>query len=81
MTELNSLLELVNKLSPLGIAGLLAVIVFLLVKSRGQMDSLQSNHLHELPEMKDSLQRIEVTLAQGFTELKTVLRERKPRKR
>jgi hypothetical protein len=80
MTELLALLELLNKFSPLGLAALLAVIVvFLLVKGGTQMDKLQNNHLHDLPEMRESLQRIEVTLAGGFSELKTVLRERKPR--
>jgi hypothetical protein len=36
MAELVALLELLNKYSPLGLAALLATIVFLLVKSRTQ---------------------------------------------
>lgn len=53
MTEL---IRALSALTPLGLAGMLAVIIFLQVRNQRK---LTSNHLHDLPDMVASLSRIE----------------------
>lgn len=48
-----------NALTPLGLAGGLAYVIFLLVRNQRR---LTSNHLHDLPDMAQALIRIEATL-------------------
>lgn len=61
-----SLLTALNALTPLAIVGLLAVIIFMLVRQKSQTDnklvSISDNHLSGLPEMSEALHRIEITL-------------------
>ena len=81
MTEVLELLKAANGLSPLAIIGLLAVAIILMAKGRKEvntrMDMLADNHLHEIPllvensnKTVETLQRIEVRLAEGFASLK-----------
>jgi hypothetical protein len=59
-------LNALNTLSPLAVIGLLAYVVYLLVNNRKEtttkLDEVTSNHLHELPEIADTLRRIESAL-------------------
>ena len=63
MESLIPLLGTLNSLSPLGIIALLGVIIFMLVKGKGEVagkvDVLAENHLHDVG---DSLRRIEALL-------------------
>lgn len=68
------LLALLNSFSPLGVIALLAYIVYLLVNQRQQVHAIKTNHLHGLPEMLEILHRIELTLVEGFAELRTTLK-------
>lgn len=74
-------LKILNEFSSLGIIGLLTVAIIMLVKGKTSMfkevDTIKNNHLHELPEMaeslnniKDTLQRIEVKMGEDFAHIK-----------
>ena len=65
-----NLLPQLNTLSPLGVIALLGLIIFMLVKAKAakvEMDTkvsnIAENHLHGLPEMTESLKRIESVLS------------------
>ncbi len=49
------LVTALNALTPLGLAGGLAYIIYVLAKQKKQVSNLQTNHLHELPEMAADL--------------------------
>ena len=81
MDTVVTLLSLLNSLSPLAVIGLLGVIIFLLVKGKervsAQVETLATNHLHELPSiaetlrrMEETLQRMEVRMSEDFAWLK-----------
>lgn len=66
MGGLVELLQTLDKLSPIGVIALLGLIIFLLVRAKDakiEMDKkvslISENHLSGLPEMADSLRRIE----------------------
>lgn len=73
MEWLASLVLQLNSLTPLAIIGLLGVIIFLLVRSKQQVNHLKHNDLHNLPEMLAILQRIEVRLAEEFSWMRAKL--------
>lgn len=85
MTEsLISLLTTLNSLSPLAVIALLGTIIFLLVKGKtaadGKVETIASNHLHELPSMSEdirsiaeTLRRMETTMASEFSYLRARL--------
>jgi hypothetical protein len=53
------MLNVLNSLQPLGVIGLLAVVIFLLVKNRSEVAEIGDNHLHDLPAVVASLGRME----------------------
>lgn len=59
METLKTVIEVLNSLSPLGLAGLLGFIIWKLVQSGRSLDAVKENHLHPLPEMVATLERIE----------------------
>lgn len=65
MDALTELLKVVNSFSPIGVAALLGLVLFYQVKnakkSEDSFDVLASNHLHDLPMILETLQRMEVT--------------------
>ena len=61
---LSQLLGYLNALTPLGLAGGLAYIVYLLVGKRGPINSISDNHLSSLPDMVATLERIEKALCE-----------------
>ena len=64
--SLIALLATLNTLSPLAIIGLLGTIIFMMVKGKTATDekvhTIASNHLHELPEMAETLRDMNRTL-------------------
>ena len=74
MDAIATLLEIVNSLSPLAVIALLAIVIFLLVRGKQevsqQVTTISDNHLHEVA---DVLQRIEVTLAENFSYIRSKL--------
>lgn len=79
MESLNSLLQILNTLSPLAVIALLAVIIFMLVQQQKgvakqeQVNEIRDNHLHDLPAMLETLQRIEVKLGEEFAFIRAKL--------
>ena len=73
MDWLISFLNTLNNLTPLAVIALLGVVIFILVKGKGhaatkkQMTSLKENDLHYLPEMVETLRRIEMSLSDNFS--------------
>ena len=74
MNPIITFLTTLDSLSPLAVIALLGTIIFMLVKgktaSAKALQTVQTNHLHELPEMADTLRRIETRMAEYFTYIK-----------
>ena len=69
-----SLLATLNSLSPLAVIALLGLIIFMMVKAKTdtsavdqKVTDLGTNHLHCMPEMLETLQRIEVKMGEEFS--------------
>lgn len=81
MDEIKTLLETLNSLSPLAVIGLLGTIIFMLVNgktaSAKALHTVQTNHLHELPEIADTTRRMSETLQRIDTKLDVLLRDSK----
>ena len=74
-----TLLNTLNTLSPLAVIGLLAVIIYVIVyrqPSKQELNVIKTNDLHYLPEMADSLQRIEVNMRENFAYIRATLERR-----
>jgi len=74
MDTIIELLKLLNSLSPLAVIALLGLIIYKQVKdkpaSEASVEEIKSNHLHEMPEILATLQRIEVNLGEEFAYIK-----------
>jgi hypothetical protein len=74
MESLISLLTTLNSLSPLAVIALLATIIYKQVKDKpateASVDEIKHNHLHDLPEILATLQRIESKLSEEFGYIK-----------
>ena len=75
LQELITLLDTLSKMSPLAIIGLLATIVWMLVKNQKQTETIHAgqekiatNHLHGLPDMAATLERIEKAISEQTRE-------------
>lgn len=79
MEPLVTLLASLNALSPLAVIALLAVIIYKQVQGHTQVATLKSNDLHEMPEMAESLRRIEVMLATEFSYIRARLNGGSPK--
>jgi hypothetical protein len=70
MTEsLISLLQTLNSLSPLAIIGLLGTVIYLMVYKQPTAQDfhrLTTNDLHELPQIAETLRRMEVSMQENF---------------
>lgn len=69
MDALTAFLNTLNTLSPLAVIALLGLVIFMLVKAKEakvdvdrKVATITDNHLHGLPDMAESLKRIEGTL-------------------
>ena len=76
------LLQTLNTLSPLGVIAMLGLVIFMLVKAKSaksdmdeQIALISHNHLSGLPEMAESLRRIE-SLLQTMNDNTTYIRAR-----
>lgn len=76
------LLQTLNTLSPLGVIAMLGLVIFMLVKAKSaksdmdeQIALISHNHLSGLPEMAESLRRIE-SLLQTMNDNITYIRAR-----
>jgi len=45
LSTIESILNLVNAMTPISVAGLLGVIIFLMVRKKGPIQQIQTNHL------------------------------------
>lgn len=81
MDAIIEFLNTLNSLSPLAVIGLLGTVIYMLVKGRtatdAKVETIASNHLHDLPEavdilrrMEATLQRIEVRMGEDFAHIK-----------
>ena len=76
-----TLLNTLNTLSPLAVIALLGIVIFMLVKAKSEVSSemsthvdvIKSNDLHELPEMAETLRRIELKLGEEFSYIRARL--------
>lgn len=72
MDGIVEILGLLNTISPLGIAALLGVVIFMLVKNQKdaneKYETVTSNHLHELPDIAANIAKMaETTERNGET--------------
>lgn len=58
------IIQTLNGITPLGLAAGLAYVIYLQVTNRGRVANLETNHLHELPEMANTLRRIEAAMTE-----------------
>ena len=72
-----SLLTTLNSLSPLAVIALFGLVIFMMVKAKTdtstvvqKVNDLGTNHLHCMPDILETLQRIEVKLSEEFAYLK-----------
>lgn len=83
ISALTTLFSAAGALTPLAIIGLLIGVIYIQVvkqPSKTELELVKENHLHELPEVaanmrkaSETLQRIEVSMAQGFSTIITKL--------
>lgn len=75
MVEWVTLVNASNALTPLGIAGLLIYIIYVLVKGHQTVNTIADNHLRHiadgLHDVTSTLHRIETKQAEGFATLVT----------
>ncbi len=76
MDTLTQIITALNALSPLGLAGLLGFIIYKLIQGNRQLKSVQDNHLHELPEIAETLRRVEAAQTAAFVKMITLLENR-----
>ena len=74
MDALIQLLNTLNSLSPLAVIALLGLIIYKQIKDKSSNDAsvteIKDNHLHDLPEILSTLQRIEVSMSENFAYIK-----------
>lgn len=60
---ITALLATANAIQPLGVIALLAVVIYKQVNATRQVSTITDNHLHDMPEILETLQRMERTMA------------------
>lgn len=71
--SLVELLHVLNTLSPLAVIALLSVVIYVMVykqPTKRELNVIKTNDLHYLPEMAETLRRIEVTMGENFAYLR-----------
>ena len=58
METLRSAVEVLNALTPLGLAGGLAYIIYHLIAKKGRVRTISDNHLSGLPALENTVQKI-----------------------
>ena len=69
MPDLWTIASALNALTPLGLAGGLAFIIYHLISKKGVVRDISENHLSGLPEMNATLMRIEESMKRQETTL------------
>ena len=69
MPDLWTIIGAFNSLTPLGLAGGLAFIIYHLTSKKGAVRGISENHLSGLPEMNATLRRIEESAKRQETTL------------
>lgn len=64
MSELFSLLTMLNSLSPLAVIALLGIVIYTLITNHKE---IKENDLHAMPDILETLQRIEVAQTAAFS--------------
>ena len=66
-------LQLANTLSPIGVIGLLVGLLYLVINQKKQVDTIESNHLHEVTDhlykISETLQRTERNMEVNFAKI------------
>lgn len=62
MESIVSLLSALSAMSPLAVVALLGVVLLFAVKNQKQVTAISDNHLSGLPELEESMRRMEFTL-------------------
>lgn len=70
---LKTVVETLNMLSPLGLAAGLGFIIWKLIEGNNSLETVKTNHLHPLPEITETLRRMESAQTVAFTKMITLL--------
>ena len=73
MDSLVVLLQALNAMSPVGVIALLALIIYKQVQAARKVTKIETNDLHTLPDMLETLQRIEVLMSREFSYIRARL--------
>lgn len=71
-----SIVGAANALTPLGIIGLLVMILLLQARNKKDVAAISNNHLSGLPEIAETLRRIEVKMGEEFSYIRAKLNGR-----
>lgn len=59
---MNEIIQILTQATPFGAIALALVIILIQIRTKKEVKNTQSNHLHGLPEMGETLKRIEEKL-------------------
>ena len=76
MAEIVAILQIIASFSPLAVIALLGVIILFQVRGKRVVALIKKNDLHQLPMILETLQRIEVSLAENFSAIRAKLNGR-----
>lgn len=62
MQEIAALISALNSLTPLGLAALLSFVIYMQIRANKGQRNIAENHLHGLPEMAASIERMTESL-------------------
>lgn len=71
-----SVVSAANSLTPLAIIGLLVMILLLQAKNKRDVTAISDNHLSDMPEIAETLRRIELKLSEEFSYIRAKLNGR-----
>jgi hypothetical protein len=78
MESIITIVAALNSLSPIAVIGGLGFIIYKLITSNKttheRFTKLETNDLHELPEIAETLRRIELSQSESFATIITMLR-------
>ena len=76
MDSVVALLQALNAMSPIGVIALLALVIYKQVQAAKKVTKIETNDLHTLPDMLETLQRIEVVMSREFSYIRARLNGR-----
>lgn len=69
LTTIQATATALSGISPIGVIALLAFIIREQIQSRKGQNKIATNHLHDLPDIAETLKRIEQLQRDGFKDL------------